>query len=432
MLIITYYWPPSGGGGVQRWLKFTKYFQEKGWQPIVYVPENAEYPATDEKLSAEIHESVRVISQPIWEPYALYKKFTARDKDAKIATGFTSEKGKISTAEKVSRWVRGNLFIPDARKFWIKPSVKYLSNFIREHEVNAVISTGPPHSMHLIAQQLRRKFKIPWIADFRDPWTTIDYVQELSLTKSSKNKHDQLETAVLTEAQKVIVVGKSMKDEFSHKVSSSNIEVVPNGYDEDDFTEGKKELDEKFSMAHIGSFSPSRNIQAFWQALSELAKDDSVFKNDLQVKLIGAVDGSVYQSIGQFGLEEQVESLGYMAHDEVLNHTLGSQVLLLFINRTHNAKSILTGKVFEYLKSGRPLLTIAPPDGDLAELLEKVEADSIIDYDEISDIKTRILAYYEEWRKGKLHREYQNIQQYSRRNLSHKVASMLDEITDSK
>jgi len=204
VLIITYYWPPSGGAGVQRWLKFSKYLPENGWIPVVYTPENPEYPAIDENLVSEIHPDVEVLKSSIWEPYALYKKFTSRKKDAKLGSGFTSEKDKISKAEKVSRWVRGNWFIPDARKFWIKPSVRFLDTYLKENSIDAIISTGPPHSMHLIALGIKRKYpKIKWIADFRDPWTNIDFVEELRLSKRSMKKHENQELAVLKGSKSV-------------------------------------------------------------------------------------------------------------------------------------------------------------------------------------------------------------------------------------
>jgi hypothetical protein len=214
VLIITYYWPPSGGAGVQRWLKFVKYLREFGWEPIVYTPENPEAPATDTSLLKDIPANITVIKQPIWEPYNLYKGFIGQKKEEKINAGFLSEKKKPGLAEKIAVWIRGNWFIPDARRFWIKPSVKFLSEHLRGNPVDVIVSTGPPHSMHLIALKLKKKLNIPWLADFRDPWTTIDFYDKLMLTKSSDKKHKGLELEVLKNADKVVTVSWNWSKDF--------------------------------------------------------------------------------------------------------------------------------------------------------------------------------------------------------------------------
>ena len=186
VLIITYYWPPSGGSGVQRWLKMSKYLPEYGWQPVIYTTENAEYPIVDPSLEKDVSPEAEVIRRPITEPYTFYKKFLGIKQEETVKVGFTQEeKKKKSWKSGLSMWIRGNLFIPDARRWWVKPSVKYLKKYLQEHPVDAIISTGPPHSMHLIAMKLKEATGLPWIADFRDPWTEIDYYQDLHLTRRS-------------------------------------------------------------------------------------------------------------------------------------------------------------------------------------------------------------------------------------------------------
>lgn len=427
VLIITYYWPPSGGAGVQRWLKFSKYLPENGWKPIIYTPENPEYPAIDENLLSEIHPEVEVIKTKIWEPYSLYKKFTFRKKEAKIGTGFTSEKGKVSKAEKISRWVRGNWFIPDARKFWIKPSIKYLENYLKQNAIDAVISTGPPHSMHLIALGLKKKFPtMKWIADFRDPWTNIDFIDELQLTSGSAAKHAALEKSVLEQSDEVIVIGNSMKEEFSELVNSDKIKVIPNGFDSVDYGSQKIRLDEKFTLAYIGSFSPSRNLPTLWKALGELVEENSEFATRFELKMAGQLDQSVRKNIEQEGLSDYLNHAGYLNHTEVLEFSQSAQVLLLSVNRTKNAKGIITGKVFEYLNSGRPILAIGPEDGDLADLLKSVNAQSVIDYDHLDKLKRRILEDFEEYKLNQLHGQATNLEQFDRRNLTQGFAKLLN------
>ena len=214
VLIITYYWPPSGGAGVQRWLKFVKYLREFGWEPIVYTPENPEAPAVDESLLKDIPKNLTAIKRPIWEPYNLYKNFIGQKKDERINAGFLTEKKKPGLAEKISVWVRGNWFIPDARKLWITPSIKFLSDYLKRNPVDAIVSTGPPHSMHLIALGLKKKLNLPWLADFRDPWTNIDFYDKLMLTKASDVKHKKMELDVLKNANIITAIGWSMADDL--------------------------------------------------------------------------------------------------------------------------------------------------------------------------------------------------------------------------
>ena len=188
VLIISYYWPPSGGAGVQRWLKFSKYLRDFGWEPVIYTPENPESPDVDKSLLKDIPPGIEVIKKQIWEPYDAYKRFIGQKKDEKIQAGFLSEKKRNPLFENISVWIRGNFFIPDARRFWIKPSIRFLIKYLAAHPVNAIVSTGPPHSMHLIALGLKKKLNIPWLADFRDPWTTIDFYHQLHLTRQADKK----------------------------------------------------------------------------------------------------------------------------------------------------------------------------------------------------------------------------------------------------
>jgi hypothetical protein len=192
VLVITYYWPPSGGAGVQRWLKFVKYLPSLGWEPIIYTVENGEYPVLDDSLVNDLPSNIKVLKTKIWEPYIFYKRFTGRKKNDKINSGFLNNKKKNKILESISVWIRGNLFIPDARKFWIKPSVNYLNNFIKDNPVDFIISSGPPHSTHLIALGIQKLNKIPWLADFRDPWTNIDFYKDLKLSKWADSKHKKI------------------------------------------------------------------------------------------------------------------------------------------------------------------------------------------------------------------------------------------------
>ena len=258
ILIITYYWPPCGGAGVQRWLKFVKYLREFNYEPIIYTVENGEFPETDESLIQDIPDNLIVLKKKIWEPYKWYKIFIKQNKDQRINAAFLTEKKKPQFLEKISVWIRGNFFIPDARKFWIKPSARFLIKYLSENPVKLIISTGPPHSMHLIAYRIKKKLNLPWISDFRDPWTNIDFYNDLMLTKRANKKHNLLEHKVIHYSDLILTVSKTIRKEFVF-MNARQVEVITNGYDNDDIQSGKINLDDKFSLVHIGSLVKTRN-----------------------------------------------------------------------------------------------------------------------------------------------------------------------------
>ena len=432
VLIITYYWPPSGGAGVQRWLKFVKYLPKYGWEPIIYTPENGEIPVVDESLAKDIPEGTKVLKTNIWEPYSVYKKFVGQKKDEKINTGFltefkktkkTKKTKKPKKAEKAAVWIRGNFFIPDARKFWIKPSVKYLTKYFKENPVDAIISTGPPHSMHLIALKLKQKIGVKWFADFRDPWTNIDYYKDLMLTSLADKKHIRLEKQVLETADSVISIGKTMADEF-YDLGAKKVEVITNGYD---ITENVEvELDKKFSIAHIGTLVKSRNPFELWNVLADLVEENKTFSESLDIKLVGKVDINVMNSIKENGLDKYLTKIDYLPHNEVILEQRKTQLLLLLVNRTPNAKGILTGKFFEYLSAKRPICVIGPKDGEIAKIVNETKAGFVTDYNNESALKNEILKSFEAFLKGNLNIQSSGIEKYSRENLTKELVNLME------
>lgn len=428
VLIITYYWPPSGGGGVQRWLKFVKYLRQFGWEPVIYTPENPESPQLDQSLVNEIPAGIEVLKTKVWEPYSWYKAFTGRKRDERIQTAFLSEKKKPGLTEKLSIWIRGNVFIPDARRFWIKPSVRFLKNWLSENKIDLIVSTGPPHSMHLIAMQLKEQTGIRWLADFRDPWTNIDYYQDLMLGKRADKKHHQLELKVLQNADAVTVVSPGMQREFNG-ILNQEYTVIPNGFDSSDFDKLEKiEPDNDFSLAHIGALVKTRNPLKLWKVLKELCEEDAGFSDSLKIKLIGNIDVFVRESLKEFQLLEKVQIQSYLPHDEVVKEQMRAQVLLLLINRTPNAHLILTGKLFEYMGAGRPILGIGPQHGDASKILSKTGAGVMVDFEEEKQLKKYILDYYKRYRNNTLTSTYGNVQQYSRLELTREMANQFDRL----
>ena len=434
VLVITYYWPPAGGAGVQRWLKFVKYFRDFGWEPVVYTPENPEMPARDESLLADVPEHIQVVRTPIWEPYDAYKKLVGRKKEEGIGAGFVSDKKQSGKAESLAVWVRGNFFIPDARRFWIRPSVKFLLRWLKENPVDAIVSTGPPHSMHLIALGLKKKMPhLKWVADFRDPWTNIDFYHELKLSSWADATHRRLELNVLKSANAVVSVGQTMSSEFGDilaKAKAANrLAVIPNGFDPDAVYNGPCTPDAKFSIAHIGTLNRSRNPNELWQVLAEIAKTDAQFAADLQIKLVGKIDYNVTESISHFGLAKYVHKIDYVPLNEVGRVQKESRVLLLLINRTQNARGIITGKFFEYMATGNPVLAIGPEDGDAAAIIRETQCGYISGFDQTDTLKKYILALYQNYKTGNTSRDISPlVNQYSRRELTGKMAALFDSL----
>lgn len=370
VLIITYYWPPNGGAGVYRWLKLSKLLPEHGWQPIIYTPENPEVVADDPGLLKDVRSDIEVVKRPITEPFNLYKRFTGRSTKEKVQVGFLNEKKQGGWKEDFALWVRSNFFIPDARVWWVRPSVKFLKDYLRKNPVDAVVSTGPPHSMHLIGLGLKRALGVKWIADFRDPWTDIDFYSQLKLTAWADAKHKRLEGEVLREADKVLSVSWHWADDL-HKLGAANMEVITNGYDPDDLPSPAEPVDDAFSLVHIGSLSPTRNAPELWEALKEICDRDPAFAAKFKLRFVGPVDHTIAESVEAAGLGAHLERTGRVTHEEAMRQMQRARVLLLLVNDTPNLLGILPGKLFEYISTGRPILGVGPTAGDVAKVLDR-------------------------------------------------------------
>ena len=431
VLIITYYWPPSGGSGVQRWLKMSKYLPEYGWQPVIYTTENAEYPIIDPSLEKDVPADMEVIRQPIVEPYNFYKKFLGIKKEETVKMGFIQEKElKKGWKENLSLWIRGNLFIPDARCWWVKPSVKYLKEYLKEHPVDAIISTGPPHSMHLIAMKLKEQFGIPWIADFRDPWTEIDYYNDLHLTRRSDRKHHELEREVLTKADKVVTVSPDGARRLG-RIGNRNVRVIYNGFDRDDADQTPVALPDKFTITYLGVLSKIQNPENLWKALGELVKENESFANDLRINMIGQIDNSVVSSINENGLSQQVSYSPYIPHNQVATVHRGSTLLLLLLmpDSEPRAKGLVTGKLFEYMASGRPILCIGPEHGDAARILAETGAGQTVGFEDKEKIKAMLQDLYQKFLSQDLpNNTREEVEKYSRKAMTLFYSKLLNQL----
>jgi galactitol-specific phosphotransferase system IIB component len=421
LLIITYYFPPAGGPGVQRWLKFVKYLPEFDVQPIVYIPENPTYPIIDEGLVDQISDKAIILKNKIWEPYQLASVFS-KNKTKKISSGIFPHKKKQTFLDKTFLWIRGNLFIPDARVFWVKPSVAYLEKYIKENNIDTIVTSGPPHSLHLIGLELKEKLNVKWFADFRDPWTTIGYHKALRLSTYAAKKHKSLEHKVLNAADTIIVTSKTTKTEFQ-AITNKPISVITNGYDIENVE--KQTLDTKFTLAHIGSFLSDRNPKFLWECLVELLQEIPDFKTHLEIKLIGAVSQEVLDAIRDFNLNEYLNLLGYVSHHEAIAHQKQSQVLLLIEINSEDTKSIIPGKLFEYMVSNRPIIAIGPNGSDFADIIKETNTGVFFDYSEKAKLKSVILDFYNQFLEGKLQSHGVGLQQYSRKSLTKQLAQLI-------
>ncbi|WP_417368489.1 glycosyltransferase family 4 protein [Flavobacterium beibuense] len=421
VLIITYYWPPAGGPGVQRWLKFVKYLPEYGIEPIVYIPKNPTYPLIDEELQKDVSYNTTILKNNIIEPYGWASVFSKKN-TKKISSGIIPDKKKQSVLQKLMLWVRGNMFIPDARVLWVRPSVSYLSNYLQGSGIDTIITTGPPHSLHLIGMELQKRFGVKWIADFRDPWTTIGYHKELRLSESSQQRHKKMEHDVLNTVDSIIVTSPTTKTEFE-QLTDKPVTVITNGYDVE--LVAKEPLDEKFTLAHIGSFLSERNPKILWESLSELVNEDTEFKDKFELKLIGAVSQEVLTSIEQHGLTDYINNMGYVSHSEAVKQQRKSQVLLLVEIDSLDTRCIIPGKLFEYMASERPVIGIGPQEADFADIIKTTNTGVFVEYTEKEKLKDALKSYFVQYMAEGVKVHAIGLQQYSRRNLTNQLANLL-------
>ena len=437
VLIISYYWPPSGGSGVQRWVKFAKYLPKEGWQPVIYTPENPELTAVDKTLSSEIPPEAEIIKRHITEPYGIYRKLMGKGSSTDLKTltsaGSSSDEvnpingGMKSWKQKLSLFIRGNFFIPDPRILWLHPSVRFLKEYLKGHPVDAIVTTGPPQSMHLIGLKLSKATGLPWIADFRDPWTKMFYFKHLGLTRRSEEKHHQLEKEVLDGATRIIAVSPMVQKDFQ-AMTSTPVELITNGFDEEDFNR-EFELDEYFNITHTGLFASDGNPETLWKVLADKCSSDEEFKRSLRIRLVGKTDKEIIDSIVSAGLGQNLRDFGYQSHEVAVREQLNASVLILPLRKEPEYEAVLPGKLFEYLASRRPILGIGQTEGAMAKVVRETGSGVVYNWDEEKKIKAWIDLCWDEFKNDELKDNMSDISKYSRRKLTKRLASLLNELT---
>ena len=417
VLIISYYWPPSGGSGVQRWLKFSKFLPKYGIKPYVYTPKNPTIELIDNELTKQISNDVTVWKKKIYEPYSIKNMFSKKSKK-------TETSGVISNSKFgfIFNWIRGNFFIPDPKVLWIKPSINYLEKKLTENSIDTIISTGPPHSMHLIALALKNKLNLKWIADFRDPWSELDMLNEFHLTKSSINRHKLLEKQVLKKCDICLTVSEKWVKMFS-ELGARNVKLITNGFDEDDFKVSTEVSLDKFVIGHFGLINHLRNPTMLWKALNQICEENNDFDSKLEIRLSGNIDLNILSKIENFKyLKGKIKNLGYLSHSEVIKQYNKSNVLLLLLFNSESGKGNYPGKVFEYFATQKPILSFGPSESDTKELFTEFNKAFYHSYDDSIDIiKKTIEKLFSKNYKS----DHYDLKRFSRENLTKELADLI-------
>lgn len=401
VLVLSYYFPPSGGPGVQRVLKFVKYLPSFDWTPVVVSVEEGAYPARDASLGADIPGDTPVHRTSSWDPYHLYARLTGRSDDEAVVQG--SLEGREQTwKERIARWVRANIVLPDARVGWVPFAIGQGRRLLAEQSFDAILTTGPPHSTHLAGAALQWMTGTPWMADFRDPWTDINYYQELPHTAAARRIDAALERMVLRRADAVATVSPSWQALLRAKMGTeprTPIHVIQNGFDTEDVGPADVAVnDEVFTITHVGSLYASRNPTALWRAVQRLREAGDV--PDLRIRLVGMVDSNVKDALHDHGLADITELVSYVPHPEAVEHMQHAGLLLLSIESFPADTGMLTGKIYEYLATGRPIVGVGPADGDAARLLEQTDGGRLYGRQDVQGLAKYIRSQYEAWANG--------------------------------
>jgi hypothetical protein len=425
VLIITYYWPPAGGPGVQRVLKFAKYLPQFGWQPIILTVKNGEYPAIDETLESDIPAECQVYKTSSLEPNQLYKKFVGMKKEERIRVAVMTEANK-NWKKKIAGWVRLNLIFPDAKIGWKPSALKVGKKVIDELRPDLIFSSSPPPTTHRIARSLSKKSKLPWVADFRDPWTNIYYYDKAPKSKFAQMIDHKLEKQTLNDADKVITVTKGFFTNFDH---SKEIQI-PNGFDSDDIRNIEpKAKNKKFTIRYMGFLKTKQYVESFFDILKELSQLES-YRENIKLEIIGNLNPIVQKRIEEKAIEMEVNFINYKNHDEALTLIVNADLLLLIIGISNVNRKLLSGKVFEYLMAKKPILAYGPTDGAAAQLLENTKSGKMFQYEDYKNAKQFILVNYERWNSGGNFHPLAalEISQYERKKLTESLVKVFEDV----
>jgi glycosyltransferase involved in cell wall biosynthesis len=428
VLIVTYYWPPSGGSGVQRWLKFAKYLPTYGWTPYIFTPKNPSFDIKDESLLNDVPAEAEVIHFPIWEPYSLFLSLSRLFGGTGSAkpTALVKVK-KQSSFQKISTWIRGNLFIPDPRKFWISPSVKFLGSFLADNKINTIITTGPPHSLHLIGLKLKKKNPaLTWIADFRDPWSEWGLLDSLAVGARARQRHVELERQVLANADEILTITPFYARRFS-ALSNKTVTLLTNGFDESDFEKMTFEKSSAFTIRHVGIVNEKCNPRPFMNSVADAMAANKNLAEKIRIEFVGEVHQDFQRFVRDNSALNAVTFFpGNVPHKELMKIYGTSSLLLLVLTGYKNAEGYMPGKLFEYIATGLPIMAIGPEDGDAAALLNETSSGKMIDGDRKDEIKLRLIDEFQRWSAGIQRRNISaSALKYSRKAVAGELVKLL-------
>ncbi|MBY5959920.1 glycosyltransferase family 4 protein [Membranicola marinus] len=423
VLIITYYWPPAGGPGVQRVLKFTKYLREFGWEPVILTVENGEYPAMDASLVHDIPDGTKVYKTKALEPFQLYKVVSGQKKDSRI-DNYVLKNKKTGFMARLSKWIRFNVFLPDARVGWVPFAIRQGRKILRDENIDLIFSSSPPHSLQLAAQQLARKSKLPWVADFRDPWTSIVYYQDEPRAAVARKFDERLERRVLREADRIVTISKATKDELDQIGQRKDTVVIYNGYDAADFSpQATNSQSQKIKITYAGFLSDTRIPQSL---LTVLANAPTGKYADIELHLYGKSSAGFNQLVENLHLTSKVIHHGYVDHDTLVQNLCASDALLMVVDDVSDNKGILTGKLFDYMGTQKPIIAIGPKNGEVGQIIAHSDSGWYVEYDDVSGMEKCLNELTRGQYEFKFHTE-----DFERRNLTRKLAKVLDEVARS-
>lgn len=416
---------------MHRALKWAKFLPKYGWEPIIYTAENAQYPFFDAQYAEKIPTPLKVVKYPIREVQSIFKRLSGRKKDHALVSPLQVRNKGSKRFDAFAVWVRSNFFIPDARMLWIKPSAKFLVNYLKDNPVDAIISTGPPHTSNVIGCKVHEQTSIPWIVDFQDPWTQADYYRLLSLLPMSDKKHKRMEQEVLTNASRVTTVSQSWASDLE-SIGAKDVVPLYFGFDRDDFTNIKARKDEYFSIIHAGMLGFDRLPENLFKVLAELINENAEFKKLLKIRLAGMVDYTVLDCIEKYGLNNHLELLGNISLNQSYELALSSDIQLLLLNKAYNAKGRIPGKLFEYLVVNKPILCLGTLDSDVAGIIQKTSSGKSFEYTDYDKLKIYISDLFEVYLKGENTHRTTDISEYSVEHQTKILSELLNKIADIK
>ncbi len=425
VLIITYYWPPAGGPGVQRALKFVKYLPKFGWEPVVLTVENPDSPVDDISLSNDIPEGTKIYKTKSLEPFELYKKFTGKKSNEKIPNDVLLNKKSATLKDKFANWVRLNLFIPDAKIGWKKYAVKRGIEIVKKEKIDLIFTTSPPQTVALIGKALSKKTGVKWIADFRDPWMEIVYYQKVKRSFLTLKTDSYFERGVLKNANGIVTISDDMIRLFKSKSPNQTFHLIPNGFDKTDFTKTIKEKNNNFTIAYTGSISNDRVPYVLFSALDKLINEDGV--HNIRLDFAGRYCHEFTEAIKKNNLLHIADLKGFVPHNESTQILNNADCLLLVVDNVPNNKGFLTGKLFEYMGTKKPIFAIGPTDGDANGFIQKSNSGIMVNYNDNTMAYEELKTMYENWKNNTENYSYK-VEQFSRKNLTKKLAQVFEEV----